>query len=140
MSERGSAAVELALGVVVLLIPALLLVASFAPALERRVLARSLAVETARTLIEAGGALDATSLGRLVALARSAGVAPNSVRVGVCGDALVPLVDAAGCELAGRTAVDVMIELTVHPQLLPGGPATVAYVHIEPTNPYRSRP
>ncbi|HVR32221.1 MAG TPA: hypothetical protein VMS74_05875, partial [Acidimicrobiia bacterium] len=77
---------------------------------------------------------------RLVALARSAGVAPNSVRVAVCGDALVALVDAAGCELAGRTAVDVTIVVTVHPQLLPGGPATVSYVHTEPTNPYRSRP
>lgn len=140
MSERGSAAVELALGVIVLLIPALLLVVSFGPALERRVLARSLAAETARTLIEADGVLDAVSLDRLVALARSAGVAPNSVRVSVCGEALVPLVNAAGCELAGRAAVDVTIEVTVDPQLLPGGPTTVSHVHTEPTNPYRSRP
>lgn len=140
MSERGSAAVELALGVIVLLIPALLLVVSFGPALERRVLARSLAAETARTLIEADGVLDAVSLDRLVALARSAGVAPSSVRVSVCGEALVPLGDADGCELAGRTELDVTIEVTVRPRLLPGGPATVSHVHTEPTNPYRSRP
>lgn len=140
MRERGAAAVELALGVVVLLVPALLLVTSFGPALERRVLARSLAAETARTLVEAGGALDSVSIDRLVALARSAGVAPNAVRVAVCGEALVPLVDAAGCELAGRTALDVTIEVTVDPQLLAGGPGTVSHVHTEPTNPYRSRP
>jgi hypothetical protein len=55
VKERGVVAVELALSVLVLLVPVAILVLSFAPVLERRALARSFAVEVARSMVISSG-------------------------------------------------------------------------------------
>ncbi|MEX2279860.1 MAG: hypothetical protein WEA76_07195 [Acidimicrobiia bacterium] len=140
MTERGTAPIELAVGVLVLLIPVALLVLSFGPVLERRVLARSLAVETARTLVEANGVLSDGDLARLVWQAESAGADPASIRVELCGAREVSLVDIDGCPSTSGEGVEVRVEVPVEPRLLPGGPAAVSYTHLEPVEQYRSRP
>lgn len=140
MREQGTAAIELSLGVLVLLIPLAVLVLSFGPTLERRVLARSLATETARVIVHADGGVSDHERDRLVSIARAAGVEATSVRVTVCERAPRPLPDVEGCPLQGRAEITVTVEVAVEPQILPGGPDVVAYVHLEPLDPYRSRP
>lgn len=140
MREQGTAAIELSLGVLVLLIPVAVLILSFGPTLERRVLARSLATETARIIVHADGTVSSQGRDRLVGIARAAGVEAASVRVGVCERALRPLSELEGCPPGGTAEVRVTVEVAVQPQLLPGGPDVVSYEHTEPLDPYRSRP
>ena len=139
MKEKGTAAIELSLGILVLVIPVALLVLSFGPTLERRVLARSLAAETARIIVHADGEVSARERDRLVGIVRAAGVDTGSVRVGVCEGLLGAVSEVAGCRLEGRTEVGVTVEVAVQPHLLPRGPAVVSYTHTEPLDPYRSR-
>lgn len=140
MKEQGTAAIELSLGILVLVIPVAVLVLSFGPTLERRVLARSLATETARVISHNDGDVSARERDRLVGIARAAGVDPASVRVGVCERVLGPFPELEGCMPERRAEVTVTVEVAVDPQLLPGGPAVVSYTHTEPIDPYRSRP
>lgn len=139
MKEKGTAAIELSLGILVLVIPVALLVLSFGPTLERRVLARSLATETARIIVHADGDVSVRERDRLVGIVRAAGVDPGSVRVGACESILRAVSEMDGCRLEGRAEVSVTVEVAVQPQLLPGGPAGVSYTHTEPLDPYRSR-
>lgn len=139
MSDRGSAPIEFAVGVLVLLVPVALLVLSFGPALERRVLARSLAVDVVRALVVSGGAVSADSALRFNRLIETSGVAPASVRIGVCGSPPRPVEMIGECPLVDRTAVEVEVEVHV-PALLPGGPTAVSHTHTEPLDPYRSTP
>jgi hypothetical protein len=137
--ERGVVAVELALSVLVLLVPVAILVLSFAPLLERRTLARSLAVEIARSIVISDGQVG-PGLERMLWQAEVSGVGPEEVRVAVCGDQLREVVDVTGrCSIVGPT-VEVSVEVAVEPNLLPGGPMSVTYTHREPVDPYRSRP
>ena len=139
VTERGSAPLEFAVGVLVLLVPVALLVLSFGPALERRVLARSLSVDVARALVVSGGAVSADSVLRLSRVIETSGVSLASVRVGVCGGSARPVESIEGCPLGGRRAVEVAVEVEV-PSWLPGGPEVVSHIHIEPLDPYRSMP
>jgi hypothetical protein len=137
--ERGVVAVELALSVLVLLVPVAILVLSFAPLLERRTLARSLAVEIARSIVISDGQVG-PGLERMLWQAEVSGVDPEEVRVAVCGDQLREVVDVTGrCSIVGPT-VEVSVEVAVELNLLPGGPTSVTYTHREPVDPYRSRP
>jgi hypothetical protein len=138
MKERGSAAIELALGVLVLLVPIALLVLSFGPTLERRVLARSLAADAARALIAAEGS-PLGAVDRMLWQTASSGVLPEDVRIAVCGGGFRMLVAMDGCEIERHGAVEVTVEVAVDPQLIPGGPKRVLYTHHEPVEAYRSR-
>ena len=139
MKEQGTAAIELALGILVLVIPIAVLVLSFGPTLERRVLARSLATETARVVALAEGDVSVRERDRLLNMVRGSGIAPGSVRVGVCGSRPRPVSEVVGCMLQGQAEVSVIVEVVVQPQMLPGGPEIVSYRHTEPLDPYRSR-
>lgn len=140
MTERGAAAIELSLGIVVLLVPVALLVLSFGPTLERRALARSLAVEAGRSIVMSEGDIGEAIEG-MVWRASFSGVAPGELRVTVCGAGPASVTDVSDhCALDRFEAVDVRVEVAVEPRLLPGGPATVAYTHHEPVDRYRSRP
>lgn len=139
MTERGSAPIEFAVGVLVLLVPVALLVLSFGPALERRVLARSLSVDVAKALVVSGGAVSTDSVHRLSRVIETSGVPLASVRIGVCGSPARPVDMIDECPLGERSAVDVEVEVEV-PSWLPGGPEVVSHVHTEPLDPYRSAP
>ena len=139
MTERGSAPIEFAVGVLVLLVPVALLVLSFGPALERRVLARSLAMDVARELVVSGGAVSAESVVRFSRLVETSGVSLTAVRIGVCGGPTRPVDTIDACPLGARETVEVEVEVEVE-QVLPGTPEVVSHTHTEPLDPFRSTP
>jgi Flp pilus assembly protein TadG len=84
MSERGSVPVEFAAAVGLLLIPAVLLVLSFAPWVERQMMAREIARDAARSVAIAGEIGDVRPLAEETA--RNYRVDPADVTVAVEGD------------------------------------------------------
>jgi hypothetical protein len=139
VTERGTAPIELALGVLVLLVPVALLVLSFGPMLERRAVVRSMAVDVARTIVftdgDASGALE-----RLAWRLGEPGVAAAELHVGICGSPPLPLDEVpTRCDLDRLDIVEVAVTMGVDVRLLPGGPTSVSYTHTEPVDPYRSR-
>lgn len=138
MTERGSAPIELALGVLALLIPVSLMVLSFAPVLAARALVRSLAVDAARAIVLTEG--DAAAAWERMAWRVGERAAADHLRVGPCGEPLRPLSDLPDrCDLERSSHVEVTVELAVSVVLLPGSPTSVSYTHVEPVDPYRSR-
>jgi len=138
VSERGSAPIELALGALVLLLPAALLVLSFGPLLERRNLARALAADAARTLVLTEGDRDAV-VAFVERDAVAGGVDPRTVMLGMCG---VPRPLAAAvqeCRPDRSGMADVLVEILGQLEFVSGHAFTVSYRHREPWEPYRSR-
>lgn len=140
MSERGHAAVELALAVGVLLIPVALVVTAFGPWSERRVAAESVAAEAARAAV-----LELSqSSGNTVVIAGTAdlGIDPALVRIGWCGAAPGPLDAPTGsCPQVRGGTVTVTIELWTPLFSTPWGPVGGLWVsadHSEPIDLYRS--
>jgi Flp pilus assembly protein TadG len=138
MTERGHAAVELALAVGVLLLPAAIVVAGFGPWSETRVEAEAVAAEAARSAVlslshDAGLETVATTTS-------SMGVNPELVRVGWCGAA--PTVDGAGSCLFQRGAVvTATVQIWVPLVNTPWGDVGGLWVsgeHSEPIDLYRS--
>lgn len=140
MRERGTAAIELALGILVLLVPMALTVLSFGPMLERRNLVRALAPEAARTVILANGSVE-PAVRLILADAAALGIGPDGVRVGVCGTTgrLLEVEGRCAVERGGHVEVTVEVPVPVLPWW-PAGPSRVAYTHREPVEPYRSVP
>ena len=131
MGERGSAPIEFAAGVLLLLIPVVLLIVSFAPGLERRVLARSLAADVARTVALAGGAVPEPDLAGWIRRVQETGAALDEVVVGLCGEPMVPLQSLDHC--SDVAVIDVIVRVAV------GGVAgEVEHHHREPVPRFRS--
>ncbi len=83
MRDRGHAAVELALGAGLMLLPAAIVVLAFGPWAEHRVTAEAIAAEAARiAVIELDVTAGNVGLG---AHAADAGIDPARIRVGWCG-------------------------------------------------------
>jgi hypothetical protein len=80
VKERGSSPIELALGVLLILVPVALMVLSFGPWLERRSFVRVAAREVARFYITSDGA---DSSPQLLAMAGTYRI--DTVRLGLCG-------------------------------------------------------
>lgn len=142
MTDRGHAAVELALAVGVLLLPVALVVSSFGPWSERRVLAESAAAEAARVaVIELDHRSGAAAVRRAVI---SHGLSEDLVRLGWCGSSTGPLSTPVGsCPLTrGSTAtaiVEVWVPLVETPWGGVGG-LWVRAMHAEPVDVFRSLP
>ncbi len=135
---------ELALGVGLLLVPAVLLVMSFGPWLERRSFVRLASAEAARAVVLSGGDGEA-ALGVVAALAVGYGIDPDDVTVGLCGDP-VGLAEAAGrgCgrPVRGGT-VDVVVGVRVPLVATPFGGVggvEIEHRHTEVIDLYRSLP
>lgn len=142
MRERGHAAVELALAMGVLLLPAALAVLSFGPWSERRVDAEAVAAEAARAAVLeldqiAGNLVVASFTGAL-------GIPPDLVRVGWCGSAPGRLSSPAGsCPIVRGGAVSVTVQLWTPLISTPWGGVGGLWVagrHSEPIDLYRSLP
>lgn len=138
MSDRGQAAIELALAVGVLLLPVALVVTGFGPWSERRVEAEAIAAEAARAAVldlshEAGRVAVSSSITAL-------DIDSDLVRVGWCG--AVPARDAAGACLFERgEVVSITIDLWTPLANTPWGPVGGLWVsgeHSEPIDLYRS--
>lgn len=140
MTDRGHAAVELALGVGVLLLPVALVVTAFGPWSERRVIAEAAAAEAARTTVleldhAAGGAV-------VLSAATARGVVPDLIRLGWCGAVPVAVEQAPGaCPLLRGTSVEARVEVWAPLMRTPWGDVGGIWVsgtHTEPIDLYRS--
>lgn len=142
MKDRGHAAVELALAVGVLLVPAALAVLSFGPWLERQVVARAASAESARaTVVE----LDHSAGVEVVRQVTSGhGLDPALVRLGWCGSSPGELDQPTGlCPLSRGSIVEATVEVWVPLFATPWGPVGGLWVgasHAEPVDLYRSLP
>jgi hypothetical protein len=138
MTDRGHAAVELALAVGVLLLPVAIVVTGFGPWSETRVEAEAMAAEAARSAVlglsqQAGLDIVATATSMM-------GVDPDMVRVGWCGAA--PTVEGAGsCPFQRGSVVTATIQVWVPLVSTPWGALGGLWVsgeHSEPIDLYRS--
>lgn len=131
-NERGASPIELALGIMLLVVPMTVMVLSVAPVFEHRNFAQRAAAEAARQLVLAGD--EAESVRMVEALAVGMGVSPEQVTVSFCG--------GQGCLLERGAIVTVEVEAVVGQlsPLLPIGNLTVRAVHAEQVDLYRSRP
>lgn len=135
MTDRGAAALELALGVAVLVVPAVIVVASFSGWLEMRAFSVAAAAEGARAAVLATG--DPAASGRAVVadLAAGRGIDPDRVGVEMCG--------GGECVLARGGFVNAVVSVEVPLVRTPWGDVggvTVVASHSEPVDAYRSLP
>lgn len=142
MRDHGHAAVEFALAVGVLLLPAALFVVSLGPWLEQRVAAKAVAAEAARA-----AAIDLDlEVGAGVArkLIETHGLRLDQARLGWCGVAPSEFDKPSGsCQLTRGSVVAAEVELWVPLVVTPWGPVGgfwTAARHTEPVDLYRSIP
>ncbi|MGQ0849512.1 MAG: hypothetical protein ACT4OP_10400 [Actinomycetota bacterium] len=132
--DRGSTPVELALGLMIIVVPVAIMALSVAPVFEHRNFVRRAAAEAARTAVLA--AADPLVAGETVVadLARGMGIAPADVTVVWCG--------GMPCSFGRGATVSVEVAAIVREisSFLPIGEITVRSVHTEQVDPYRSRP
>lgn len=140
MSDTGHAAVEFAMAVVVLLLPAALVVTAFGPWSERRVLAESAAAEAARVaVIELDHGAGVAVVVRSIS---NHGLSPDLVRIGWCGAEPGPLEAPGGaCPMARGSSVVVRVDVWTLLIRTPWGGVGGLWVtaeHTEPIDLYRS--
>ena len=125
---------ELALGVMLLVVPVTIIVLSIAPVFEHRNFVRRAASEAARVMVLTSGDPMSEALEVVDAQARSMGIDPSKVTVVFCG--------GSKCSV-GRgdvVTVEVAVEVEELSSFLPIGSITVDAVHTEQVDTYRSRP
>lgn len=142
MTDRGHAAVEFALAVGVLLLPVALVVSSFGPWSERRVLAESAAAEAARVAV-----IDLDHQGGAAAVRQAIiahGLGEDLVRLGWCGSSPGPLAAPTGsCPLTRGSTASAVVEIWVPLIETPWGEVGGLWVsasHSEPVDVFRSLP
>lgn len=125
---------ELALGVMLLVVPVAIVVLSIAPVFEHRNFARRAAAEAARAMVLSTGDPSAEALSVIEAQATSMGIDPADVTVLLCG--------GAKCEVDRGSVVTVEVTVRVGElsSFLPIGTITVNAVHSEQVDLFRSRP
>lgn len=142
MSDHGHAAIELALGVAVLLLPVALVVTAFGPWSERRVLAEAAAAESARAVaVELDHDSGVAVVGRMTA---QYGLGDAEVRLAWCGAEPAGLATPGGaCPLSRGSIVSATVEVWAPLVMTPWGPVGGLWVsasHREPIDIYRSLP
>lgn len=130
MRDRGSAPLELAAGIGLLLIPAVLLVLSFAPWVERQMGARELARNVARAAAVAGSVPDAEAL--IAQATHNYGIERADISVRLSGDA----------GRGGLVTANVTVQMPVISIPGIGGLGSVSWTvhHTEQVDLYRSFP
>jgi hypothetical protein len=132
--ERGATPVELALGVMLLVVPVAIIVLSIAPVFEHRNFARRAAAEAARTMVLSTGDPSAEALALIEAQARSMGIDPDDITVLFCGGEACPV------DRGSVVTVDVTVLVDELSSFLPIGTIAVNAVHSEQVDMFRSRP
>jgi hypothetical protein len=132
--ERGATPVELALGVMLLVVPVAIVALSIAPVFEHRNFVRRAAAEAARTMVLSTGDPSAEALAVIEAQARSMGIDPGDVTVLLCGGA------KCAVDRGSVVTVDVTVLVEELSSFLPIGTITVNAVHSEQVDMFRSRP
>lgn len=142
MTDKGQAAVELALAIAVLMLPVALAVTAFGPWMERRVLAEAVAAEAARTVVLS---LDHRA-GALVVweMAQGHGLGPDLVRLSWCDGQPGPVDQpSTTCLLAAGEVVTATVQVWVPLVPTPWGNVGGLWItgsHTEPIDLYRSIP
>ena len=132
--DRGASPLELALGLMLLVVPVTIIVLSVAPVFEHRNFVRRAAAEAARTLVLADDQPEAAAVSVVNTLAIGMGIDPADVTVILC--------EGAECSLSRGAQISVEV-IAVVPELssfLPTGELTVNAKHVEQVDLYRSRP
>lgn len=133
-SERGASPLELAMGLMLIVVPVAVMVLSVAPVLEHHNFARRAAAEAARTLVlnpTESGYLHARNLVRTLAVGHN--IDPGLIDVRFCGG------DLCSLERGGIVTVEVVVGVPEVSAFLPIGDMTVTAIHAEQIDPYRSR-
>lgn len=133
MRDAGNASLELALGMGMLVIPAVVAVLSFSPWLEARAFVRSAAAEGARAAVLAEG--DPVAAGAALVSDMAVGRGYDDVTVEMCGGGPCSL--ERGGYVTVRVATHVALVSTPWGEV---GGVTVEAVHAEPVDAYRSLP
>lgn len=133
MTERGSAPLELALGMGLLVLPAVVAVLAFSPWLEARSFVRSAAAEGARAAVLTSGEPAATAAALVANMASGRGY--EDVSVEMCGGA--PCVRRRGGYVTARVWMEVPLVSTPWGDV---GGVAVEGIHAEPVDAYRSLP
>ena len=125
---------ELALGLMLLVVPVAIVVLSIAPVFEHRNFVRRAAAEAARTMVLSTGDPSAEAWAVIEAQAIGMGVDPANITVLLCG--------GAECAVDRGSVVTVEVTVLVHElsSFLPIGTITVNAVHSEQVDLFRSRP
>ena len=133
MTQKGAAPLEFALGMGLLVLPALIVVLAFSPWLEARTFVRAAAAEAARAAVLAHD--DPTAIGSAAVQPMATARGYEAVEVVMCG--------GSPCVL--RRGAYVTAEVTVHVPLVATpwgdvGGVPVTALHAEPVDVYRSLP
>jgi hypothetical protein len=134
-SEKGASPLELALGLMLIVVPVAVMALSVAPIFEHHNFARRAAAEAARTLVlnpTESGRLDARNL--VTTLAVGHNVDPELIEVRFCGG------DFCSLDRGSMVSVEVVVRVAEVSAFLPIGNMTVTATHAEQIDPYRSRP
>ena len=134
MRDKGATPVELALGLMLLVVPVAIVVLSIAPVFEHRNFVRRAASEAARVMVLSTGDPVPEALQSIKAQATAMGIQPNRVTVVFCGGM------TCSVERGTVITVDVAVEVEELSAFLPVGTITVRSVHSEQVDLYRSRP
>ena len=125
---------ELALGVMLLVVPVAIVVLSIAPVFEHRNFVRRAAAEAARTMVLSTGDPSAEGLAVIEAQARSMGIDLADVTVLLCGGT------ECAVDRGSVVTVDVTVLVDELSSFLPIGTVSVKAVHSEQVDLFRSRP
>lgn len=146
--QRGTAAIELIVGVALIMVPMAMLVLSFAPMLEARSVIRLASAEMARYIATTDGD-EAGAVDRIETMLINNGFDPERAVVSLCGgpESVVSSGLASTCldvdgVLVRGTYIDVVISLSVDvaPIFTDGVTLQTAYRHAELVDLYRSIP
>jgi hypothetical protein len=131
--QRGVSPLEVALGLMLLVVPMAIIALSVAPVFEHRNFVRRAAGEAARVMAVAESDPEARARSAVEQLTAGFGVDPGQVTVRFCD---------GGCSLDRGSLVVVEVEAVVEElsPFLPIGRITVSATHAEQVDPYRSRP
>jgi hypothetical protein len=146
--QAGTAAIELVVGVALIMVPMAMIVLSFAPLLEARTFVRLASAEMARTIAITDG--DEEIAYRAIRdMAINNDIDPSRIEVALCGGSEGALsgaprstcTDADGL-LSRGTYVSVFMRVTVDviPLFTDGFSASTGYEHAELVDQYRSIP
>ena len=146
--ESGTAAIELVVGVALIMVPMAMIVLSFAPLLEARTFVRLASAEMARTIAITDGD-ELLAYQAIRDMATNNNIDPSRIEVALCGGAEGSLAsgpqssctDANGL-LSRGTYVSVFMRVTVDvvPLFVDGFSASTGYEHAELVDQYRSIP
>lgn len=145
-SEAGTAAIELVVGVALIMVPMAMIVLSFAPLLEARTFIRLASAELARTVAVTDGD-ETLAFSSVRDMASNNNIDPGAVRVSLCGGSEGRLSDAPASTclspvgvLERGTYVTVFMSVTVDvvPLFIDGFTLTTGYEHAELVDQYRS--